>query len=52
MSELKLVDIDGKGKKPSKPPPHFADLTLEERKAKVFELGLPAFRANQLAVHY
>ena len=52
MSELKLVDIDGKGKKPSKPPLHFADLTPDERKAKVVELGLPAFRANQLAVHH
>ena len=52
MSEFKLVDIEGAGKKPSKPPLHFADLTPEERRAKVVELGLPAFRANQLAVHY
>ena len=52
MSELKLVDIEGAGKKPSKPPLHFADLNPEERKSKVVELGLPAFRANQLAVHY
>jgi len=52
MSELKLVDIEGAGKKPSKPPLHFADLTPEERRAKVVELGLPEFRAKQLAVHY
>ena len=52
MSDLKLVDIDGIGKKPSKPPIHFADLSPEERKAKLVELGLPTFRAKQLAVHY
>ena len=52
MSQIKLVDIEGKGKKPSKPPLHFADLTPDERKSKVQELGVPAFRANQLAVHY
>ena len=40
MSELKLVDIDGKGKKPSKPPLHFADLTPDERKAKIVELQM------------
>jgi 23S rRNA (adenine2503-C2)-methyltransferase len=29
-----------------------ADLTPEERKAKVTELGLPAFRAKQISTHY
>jgi 23S rRNA (adenine2503-C2)-methyltransferase len=34
------------------PPQHFADLSLEDRQAKVKELGLPAFRAKQLSTHY
>lgn len=34
------------------PPVHLADLSLEERQAKVVELGLPAFRAKQLSKHY
>ncbi|WP_353987936.1 23S rRNA (adenine(2503)-C(2))-methyltransferase RlmN [Ruicaihuangia caeni] len=34
------------------PPQHFADLSLEERQAKVSELGLPGFRAKQLSKHY
>lgn len=36
----------------SQPPTHLADLTLPEREAKFKELGLPAFRAKQLSVHY
>ena len=35
-----------------KTPIHLADLTVAERKARAEELGLPAFRANQLAVHF
>jgi 23S rRNA (adenine2503-C2)-methyltransferase len=35
-----------------KSPIHLADLTVAERKAKAEELGVPAFRTNQLAVHY
>jgi 23S rRNA (adenine2503-C2)-methyltransferase len=35
-----------------KSPIHLADLTVAERKARAEELGLPAFRANQLAVHF
>jgi 23S rRNA (adenine2503-C2)-methyltransferase len=38
--------------KRGKPPEHLADLTPEERVAKVAELGLPGFRAKQLATHY
>ncbi|MEI3868110.1 23S rRNA (adenine(2503)-C(2))-methyltransferase RlmN [Microbacterium sp. CCNWLW134] len=38
--------------KRGKPPVHLADLTAEERAAKVTELGLPAFRAKQLEIHY
>ncbi|HLS92904.1 MAG TPA: 23S rRNA (adenine(2503)-C(2))-methyltransferase RlmN [Microbacterium sp.] len=36
----------------TKPPQHLADLTPEERVAKAKELGLPGFRAKQLAKHY
>ena len=35
-----------------KPPVHLADLTTEQRKARLVELGQPAFRAKQLATHY
>ena len=34
------------------PPTHFADLDADARRATVTELGLPAFRADQLARHY
>jgi len=34
------------------PPRHFADLAAQERTAAVTELGLPAFRADQLGRHY
>ena len=38
--------------KRGKPPVHLADLTADERRARLVELGLPAFRAGQLARHY
>lgn len=38
--------------KRGKPPVHLADLTPAERIDKVKELGLPGFRAKQLATHY
>ncbi|BDI23408.1 putative dual-specificity RNA methyltransferase RlmN [Herbiconiux sp. L3-i23] len=38
--------------KRGKAPDHFADLTVEGRKARLVELGLPAFRAKQVATHY
>ena len=38
--------------KRGKPPVHLADLTPAERVEKVKELGLPGFRAKQLATHY
>ncbi|MDT7574152.1 MAG: rRNA (adenine2503-C2)-methyltransferase [Pseudonocardiales bacterium] len=38
--------------KRSLPPRHLADLEPAERRAAVAELGLPAFRADQLARHY
>jgi 23S rRNA (adenine2503-C2)-methyltransferase len=36
----------------AKPPRHLADLTLEERRAALADVGLPAFRATQLSSHY
>ncbi|MEY4453097.1 MAG: rRNA ((2503)-C(2))-methyltransferase RlmN, partial [Actinomycetota bacterium] len=52
-----LKDADGKPllqfeERAKKPPIHLVDLSVEERAAKVKELGLPAFRAKQLATHY
>lgn len=38
--------------KRGKPPEHLADLTPDQRAAKAAELGLPSFRAKQLATHY
>src|SRR4051812_38779012 len=35
-----------------KPPRHLADLDTDGRRAAVAELGLPAFRADQLSRHY
>ena len=34
------------------PPTHLADLSLEERAAKLIEMGHPAFRAKQLSTHF
>jgi len=34
------------------PPRHLADLTPDERKARLIELGLPGYRAKQLATHW
>jgi len=48
--EIKLVFDEPKQR--VKPPKHFADLSPDERKAKAIELGIPAFRANQMAVHF
>ncbi len=38
--------------KRGKPPRHLADLTDDELQKAVVDLGLPKFRANQLARHY
>ena len=49
MSALPLVfDAPTRGL----PPRHFADLDHAGRRAAVTELGLPAYRADQLARHY
>jgi 23S rRNA (adenine2503-C2)-methyltransferase len=36
----------------AKAPNYWADLSIQEREAKVIELGLPKFRAKQLSTHY
>ena len=38
--------------KRKQPPTHLADLTPEQRVERAKELGLPGFRAKQLATHY
>ncbi|AIY18210.1 23S rRNA (adenine(2503)-C(2))-methyltransferase RlmN [Pimelobacter simplex] len=53
MSEpkpLPLVLAEPRGRK--KPPRHLADLTPSERKDLLVEMGLPGFRAKQVATHY
>jgi 23S rRNA (adenine2503-C2)-methyltransferase len=50
IKTLPLVFEEPKGR--GKPPRHLADLTPEERKARLEELGLPGFRARQLSTHY
>ncbi|CAB5239246.1 unannotated protein [freshwater metagenome] len=49
-NELKLVFEEPKQRK--KVPKHLADYSPEERRTLATELGLPAFRANQIANHY
>lgn len=38
--------------KRGKPPVHLADLNPAERKERIQELGIPGFRAKQIATHY
>jgi 23S rRNA (adenine2503-C2)-methyltransferase len=47
---LPLVMSEPRGR--AKPPKHLADLSLEDRAAYALELGLPAFRARQVSMHY
>lgn len=49
-SEVKLVFDEPKLKK--KTPRHLADYSPGQRRELAIELGLPAFRANQVANHY
>jgi 23S rRNA (adenine2503-C2)-methyltransferase len=50
MTSLPLVfDAPARARKP---PRHLADLSPDERRAAVAELGLPAYRAGQLSAHY
>jgi len=39
-------------RRPGSAPRHLADLTVEERRTAVVELGQPAYRAEQLSRHY
>ncbi len=50
MSEIKLVFDAPKPK--AKTPRHLADMTIEERKERAKELGIPTFRVNQISTHY
>ncbi|HQR25725.1 MAG TPA: 23S rRNA (adenine(2503)-C(2))-methyltransferase RlmN [Nocardioides sp.] len=50
MTSLPLVFEEPRGR--AKPPRHLADLTPDERRAAAVELGMPAFRADQLSRHY
>lgn len=50
MSEIKLTFEEPIQKK--KTPEHFADWDATERKARIEALGLPGFRANQIATHF
>ena len=47
---LPLVLAEPRGRR--KPPRHLADLTAAERKDLLTEMGLPGFRAKQVATHY
>jgi len=44
--------LEFEAKKKGLPKPHFADLSVADRVQKVKALGLPGFRAKQLATHY
>ncbi|MEI6216126.1 MAG: 23S rRNA (adenine(2503)-C(2))-methyltransferase RlmN [Actinomycetes bacterium] len=52
MADMEIKLVFDEPKQRVKPPKHFADLSPDERKAKAIELGIPAFRANQMAVHF
>jgi len=46
------VPVPQPGSRPRRPPQHLADLDEAGRRAAVTELGLPAYRADQLSRHY
>ena len=46
------VSLRQPGSRPRRPPRHLADLDVAGRRAAVTELGLPAYRADQLSRHY
>jgi len=47
------LDLSSPARGPrGKPPRHFADLAPDERGAAFAELGLPSYRATQVATHY
>ena len=47
-----VLSLSPKGTRRSRPARHLADLDPDARRAAVAELGLPAFRADQLSRHY
>ncbi len=50
MTEIKLIFDEPIQKR--KTPEHFADWELSERKTRIESLGLPGYRANQIATHF
>jgi 23S rRNA (adenine2503-C2)-methyltransferase len=48
----KLLPLVFDAPRRGKPPRHWADLDVDERKAAVVAAGLPAYRAKQLSTHY
>jgi len=47
-----VLTLSPRGSRRTRPAQHLADLDTEGRRAAVAELGLPAFRADQLSRHY
>src|SRR3954451_21175753 len=46
------IQLEAPTPRRGKPPRHLADLDSDARRAAVADLGLPAFRADQLSRHY
>ena len=46
------IQLEAPTPRRGRPPRHLADLGADERRAAVAELGLPAYRADQLSRHY
>jgi 23S rRNA (adenine2503-C2)-methyltransferase len=46
-----MVDLVFEAPKKGKPPQHLLDLTRPERRAAVQDLGMPAYRADQVSTH-
>ncbi|MBU2662207.1 23S rRNA (adenine(2503)-C(2))-methyltransferase RlmN [Actinoplanes bogorensis] len=51
-TSLDQPDAVATRRRPSMPPRHLADLSLDARKEAVAALGEPAFRAKQISTHY
>jgi 23S rRNA (adenine2503-C2)-methyltransferase len=49
---LPVLSLSPAGTRRTRPPRHLADLDTDARRAAVADLGLPAFRADQLSRHY
>lgn len=50
--DLPVLSLSGAGTRRTRPPRHLADLDPSALRDAVVELGLPAYRADQLARHY